>query len=161
MQNKAQLLQQFDQARGKMREALPGIDLRLEIYPAWTIKDVLAHLAGWDDATIAALKAFVAGDAPPVPAVVGIAVYNAQTVAERTALDYEHIVKEWEWVREQLKALVSELPPEKLEATIVSPWGPPMTVVQLITVMTNHEEEHAVHIQAQRANPGQPPRAHG
>lgn len=161
MQDKTQLLQQFDQARVKMRAALPDIDLRLEIYPAWTIKDVLAHLAGWDDATIAALKAFVCGEAPPVPAVRGIDVYNSETVAERTSLDYEQIVKEWEWVREQLKALVNELPPEKLEATIVSPWGPSMTVAQLITVMTDHEEEHAVHIQAQRANPGQPPRAHG
>jgi hypothetical protein len=155
MQDKTQLLQQFDEARGKMRATLAGIDAHMEIYPGWTIKELLAHLAGWDDATIAALKAFTSGGAPPVPAARGLDVYNAETVAERATLDYEHIVKEWEWVREQLLVLLDEMPSENLEMKIVTPWGRSTTVARLVAIMAEHEEEHAADVHARRVNPGQ------
>jgi hypothetical protein len=143
MQNKTQLIQQFNQARDEFRALLPGMDIHMEIYPGWTIKEVLAHLAGWDDATILALEAFTSGNPPPVPALLGIDLYNSQTVAERTTLDYEQIIREWEWVREKLVSILENITDENLEATIVSPWGPSMTVAELINVMTEHEEEHA------------------
>ncbi len=160
MQDKTQLLQQFDAARSQMRAALPGIDTKMEIYPGWTIKELLAHLAGWDDATIAALKAFLASSAPPVPAVRGIDVYNSETVAERAPLDYDHIVKEWEWVRGQLMELLTGMPSDFLASNIVSPWGPTFPVHRLIEIMAEHEEEHAVHVQARRVHPEMPLRSH-
>lgn len=36
-----------------MRTLVAGIDRRPEVYPGRTIKQVLAHIAGLDDATIA------------------------------------------------------------------------------------------------------------
>ena len=143
MQDKAHLMQAFDEAREKMRAALPGIDTHMEIYPNWTIKEMLAHLAGWDDATIIALRAFSAGQAPPLLALRGIDFYNAQTVAERADLKYEQIVQEWELVREQLKAILNDLPAERLGDKLVSTWGPIMTVARLVAIMADHEEEHA------------------
>ena len=150
MQDKAHLMRAFDQAREKMRAVLPGIDTHMEIYPNWTIKETLAHLAGWDDATIAALRAFGAGQPSPLLALRGIDFYNAQTVAERTDLQYEQIVQEWELVREQLKAILNDLPAERLGDKIVSPWGPITTVARLVTIMADHEEEHAAVVQELR-----------
>ncbi len=147
MQDKAQLMQAFDHARDRMRALLPGIDCSMEIYPGWTIKEMLAHLAGWDDATLMSLRAFVAGQPPPLPALRGIDAYNAQTVAERADLHYEQIVQEWELVREQLKAILNDLPAERLGDKIVAPWGPIATVAELIAVMVDHEEEHAAIVQ--------------
>ena len=63
------LLHRLDETRETIEKILPTIDPTLEIYPGWTIKDMLAHMTGWDDATIAALKAFLASGAPPVPTV--------------------------------------------------------------------------------------------
>ena len=160
MQNKTQIIDRFNQARDEVRALLPDIDTHLEIYPGWTIKEVLAHLAGWDDATILALKAFLAGDAPPVPAGRGIDPYNAQTVAERANLNYEQIVREWGLVREQITPLLEELTDEKMAVTIVAPWGDSMTVADMITVMAAHEEEHAHAIRTRLANPQHPPQAH-
>jgi hypothetical protein len=160
MQNKTQLIQRFNEARHKVRVLLPDIDIHMEIYPGWTIKEVLAHLAGWDDATILALEAFASGNPPPVPAVRGIDLYNSQTVAERAKLDYGQIISEWDLVREQLISILENIEGEKLGAAIVSPWGPSMTVAELITVMTEHEEEHAEVIRGRQANSGQPPKAH-
>ena len=114
----------------------------------WTIKELLAHLAGWDDATILALQAYSRGETPPLLAVRGINFYNAQTVAERANLDLAQITQEWEMVREQLLNVIADFPPEKLEEQILSPWGPMLTVAQLIQIMSEHEEEHAEAIHA-------------
>ena len=143
MKDKATLLQEFDHARGHMRAALASASPRMTIYPEWTIKELLAHLAGWDDATILALQALEAGDEPPMLALRGIDFYNAQTVAERSDLNYDQIVKEWELVREQLVKLLSEMPEDLVPKRVVTPWGAIMPVAHMIQVMIDHEEEHA------------------
>ena len=160
MTGKAHIIERFNKAREDVRALLPAIDRRMEIYPGWTIKEVLAHLAGWDDATILALKAYLAGEAPPVPAERGIDLYNVQTVAERANLNYDQIVEEWGMVRDQLSPLLDSLTDEKLAAKIVAPWGPTITVGALIEDMAGHEEEHAAVIRARLANPQQPPQPH-
>lgn len=136
------LIQQLDHAREKMRAVLAEIDRRAELYPAWTIKEVLAHIAGWDDAALISLRAYQAGDAPAIPAARGINPYNAQTVAERASLIYEQIVQEYELTRQQLKDLLLALPPEKLREPYVFPWPGQGTIAQMIQVLIEHEEEH-------------------
>jgi hypothetical protein len=160
MTDKTLLTEQFNQARTELRELLPNIDLKMEIYPGWTIKEVIAHLAGWDDATILALDAFVAHLPPPTPAIKGLDSYNEQTVEERVDLGYEQIVREWELIREQLIKVFGNLPDEMLATSIVSPWGLTMTVEQLLKIMINHEKEHADAIRTRLANPQEPPDAH-
>ena len=61
MDEKAKLIQQLDEARAKMRAVLEGIDTRVEIYPTWTIKEVLAHIAGWDDVSASSLRLHAGG----------------------------------------------------------------------------------------------------
>jgi len=155
-----QFIQRFNAAREEMRVLLPKVDLKMEIYPGWTIKEMLAHLAGWDDATILTLQAFVANDPPLMTAVRGIDFYNSQTVAERKALSYNQIVGEWEWVREQLIPIINQMDEQKLQSTIVSPWGPSMSVANLLNVMIHHEEEHAEAIRTRITNPERSPQAH-
>ncbi len=144
------LIREFEQARLKTRRQLEGIDCSMEIYPGWTVKELLAHLAGWDDATIAALQAHNQGESTPLLALRGIDAYNEQTVGERSELDYAQIVKEWELVREQLVALLQALPPEQLGDKIVSPWGPQVSVEELVRIMIEHEEEHAEVLEERR-----------
>ena len=108
------------------------------------------HLAGWDDATILALKAYLAGETPPTPADRGFDAYNAQTIAERSSLNYDQIVREWEWVREQLIPILHQIEEEELETIIVSPWGPTMAIERMINVMIEHDEEHAKVIRERR-----------
>jgi hypothetical protein len=141
--DKTELMKEFDRARTHMRVLLAELDTRVEIYPEWTIKELLAHLAGWDDATILALQAHSRGETPPLLAVRGIDFYNDQTVGERANLNLAQIIREWELVREQLLGLLAALPPEKLEDPILSPWGQILTIVELVKVMADHEEEHA------------------
>lgn len=160
MQTKSELIEHFILARNQLREILPKIDIHMEIYPGWTIKEVLAHLAGWDDAIIIALQMFAAGQPPLMTAARGIDFYNSQTVAERKELTLEQIIREWEWVREQLIPIVHALTDKELETTLVAPWGISMSVLDLLNVIVHHENEHTEVIKARMANPQKPAQAH-
>jgi hypothetical protein len=160
MQTKVQLIQRFNHAREEVRALLPDVDRLMEIYPGWTIKEVLSHLVGWDDATILALQNFAASSPPLMTAMRGIDYYNSQTVAERKELDYDQIVREWEWVRGQLMPILEQLTQENLATTIVTPWGSSMQIEDMINIMIDHEKEHAEVIRERIAHPDHPPQAH-
>jgi uncharacterized protein (TIGR03083 family) len=137
------LIHELDKARERMRAIVDKIDVEREIYPGWTIKHVLAHVTGWDDAAIASLCAHAGGDEPATPAVRGVDHYNAESVATREALDFGRIVAEWEQARDQLKQTIRALPPEKLDEEMILPWGGQSRVAPFIQVFIDHEHEHA------------------
>jgi len=119
-----------------------------ELYPTWTIKELLAHLAGWDDACIASLRAFARGDAPATPASRGIDPYNASTVHEREALSLDHVIKEWSLSRKEFIAAIRELPDEKVSEAFVMPWGSRGTLADMVKIFAEHDVEHAEEIRA-------------
>jgi hypothetical protein len=143
METKETLLHQLDCSRAKMLAQLEKIDLKREIYPLWTIREMLAHLSGWDDAVIAFIQSVMAGREPATPAARGIDYYNAQTVATREGLDYDHIYREYIATREQMLKLLRQLPEEKIYEEFILPWGERGTVVDIIHIFAPHEEEHA------------------
>jgi hypothetical protein len=95
------------------------------------------------------LRAHAAGQTPATPAVKGIDAYNAESVATRSTLDYERIVREWHVAREQLKTALRELPLEKLDEPVLYPWGPTGSVEKMVGVLIWHEgKEHADELRA-------------
>jgi hypothetical protein len=161
MDEKEQLVQELDEARQAIRALVASINTDKEIYPTWTLKQFLAHITGWDDATTTSLRAHATGKEPGTPAYRGIDFYNAETVSTREGLDYRHVVAEWELAREQLKATIRAMPDDKFNETLVYPWGPTGSVMRLVRIMIHHEHEHAEEIRKlfgeQSAPPAQPP----
>src|SRR3989304_460790 len=143
---KTQLIQRLEHAHDTVRGLLADIDTQATIYPGWTLKQLIAHFTGWDDAVTASLHAHAVGNEPATPAVQGIDPYNAVSVATREALSFEQTVKEWELAREQLKAAVRDLPAQKLAEPLLFPWGRTGTVAQLLAIFYEHEEEHVEEI---------------
>ena len=143
------LIQHLDGARAVLHDLLADIPPETEIYLGWTLRQFYAHLTGWDDAVTASLQAHARGQTPATPAAQGIDAYNAESVATRSTLDYARIVHEWHLAREDLKAALRELPPEKLDETLLYAWGPTGSVERLIEVFVWHEgEEHAQELRA-------------
>ncbi len=145
-EKKLALIQQLDDARAYMEDVVAQIDPAIQIYPLWKIKEILAHLAGWDDAVIEALKAVTQGFTPGTPAALGLDYYNEQTVTTRQSLPYEHIQQEWRASRELLKKAILEFPDELFDAPFVLPWGPTGTITGVVRVFSHHEQEHAEEI---------------
>jgi hypothetical protein len=148
---KERLIQLLDAARKRMHEVIEKIETQREIYPGWTLKHFLAHLTGWDDALVVSLRHHAAGREPGTPAYRGIDEYNAQTVAEREAFDYNHIFAEWEYTHQQLKTVIREMPSQRFYEVLVYPWSAHGTISRLIKIMADHELEHADEIEKHTA----------
>jgi len=140
---KARLIQQLDESHTKMQAELTDVDTELEIYPGWTIKQILAHIVGWDEAATAALRAHAGGQEVGAVAAAGIDFYNDRSVTTREFLTYDQTVREWGLAREQFKAAIRELSPDKLSAPMLFPWGETGAVEFLVRIFEHHETRHA------------------
>ncbi len=149
MDEKQRLIEELDDARKGTYAIVASINTDKEIYPGWALKQFLAHLTGWDDATTTSLRAHATGREPGTPAYRGIDFYNAETVSTRETLEYRHVFAEWEVAREQLKATIRALPDDKFNEPLVYPWGPTGSVTRLVQIMIDHEHEHADEIRKQ------------
>jgi uncharacterized protein (TIGR03083 family) len=153
------LIQQLDGARQAVATELAGIDQDQTICPGWTIKDLLAHLIGWDEVATAALRVYNLGQGPVTAPVPGIEYHNAQSVAMRKALSYNHMVKEWDLARDLLKAALLAVSSDKIDAPLLYPWGPTGTVRELVAIYAQHELEHAAELHELKAFESRPAEA--
>ncbi len=143
MSKREELIAILEHSRAKMISHLEEIDKNRKIYPLWTIREILAHLSGWDDSTIAFIQALREGREPATPAARGIDVYNAESVFTREGLDYDHIYREYLETRRVLLDLLRELPDELVTKPYTLPWGGEGTLVDIIDIWGPHELEHA------------------
>ena len=153
---KQALIKQLDEARARLEKLLPDVDPAKEIYPGWTIRQLLAHITGWDDSSIESLRAHVAGQPPATPADRGIDEYNARTVTSRQSLDLEHVIKECRQTRQILKKVIAEMPEDKFSQKFVLAWGARGTVTGLVNIFIEHEREHTDDIHTWLKNPDRP-----
>lgn len=143
---RTRLFRDLDNARQDLYAALEDLEPGQEIYPGWTMKHVCAHLAGWDDAVAAALRAHLGAEEPGTPAAEGIDFYNAQSVSTRQDLSYAQVRAECDLARCQVKEILNRLPAAKFHEPLLFPWGPTGTVAELIAVFVHHERQHAAEI---------------
>lgn len=140
------LLHRLDEARRQIEELLPKIDPEVEIWQGWTIKQILAHITGWDDACIDALRAHELSCPPSIPAIHSLDKYNELTVSSRKDFTYDQILTEWRLTRQVLREIIVQLPEEKSFDPIAVPWGRKTPLTRLVDIFSHHEKEHAQEI---------------
>jgi hypothetical protein len=146
MSDRETYIKRYETARAEMREIVRLAQGNPTIYQPWRMKEVLDHITGWDDAVIASIKSFLAGEVPATPASRGIDAYNAETVTSREAIPYEVTQREWEASRTELLALMQKMTDEQLHTPFIMPWGESGTIEDLVAIFTEHEETHAKEI---------------
>ena len=146
MSHKEDYIQRYEAARAEMQEIVKLAQGNPTIYQPWRMKEVLDHITGWDDAVIASIKSFLAGEVAATPASRGIDAYNADTVSSREAIPYEVTQREWETSRAELISLMRKMTDEQLHTPFVLPWGSKGTIEDLVEIFTEHEETHAKEI---------------
>ncbi len=147
MGKREEILKTLDSSHATMMAQLAEIDKNRKIYPLWTIREIIAHLSGWDDAAIGFVNALLKGETPPTPAVRGVDVYNEETVSTREGLSYDHIVREYVETRAKLVALVSQTSEEMTTQKSILPWGGEGALEDIVQVFGPHELEHATDVQ--------------
>lgn len=142
------LLNQLIHSRQIMNSTLILLEPKKEIYPEWTMKELLSHIAGWDDACVTSIRSHLVSQEAGTPAERGVNDYNAQSVLERKELAIDRILREYEQARQEFIQLVREMPEDKLNEPFILPWAEKGTVKDLVDIFAEHEEEHAREIQA-------------
>jgi hypothetical protein len=117
----------------------------------WTIKDLLAHLAGWDFTNLAAAKDIQAGKLPEFYARYDKdwKTYNAELVAQYKRDDFDELLA---LVRESQRQLIEHLesvPAEAFERDfgVRSGRGTRVTIARLLQAEWQDEQEHLRQIQ--------------
>src|SRR5512137_1710422 len=128
--NRVALLRRLNETHQEIEQLLPKIDTSREIYPGWTIRHVLAHMSGWDDASIDALRMHELDLSPSIPAIQSLDRYNEFSVISRKNLTYDQILKEWRLTRTILCEIIEGLPEDKFLEPVAVPWGKKTTVVR-------------------------------
>ena len=152
---RAFLIQRLKEKREVVEQLVTKAPSDKEIYAGWAIKELLAHLSGWDDAIIDVLGAHARGEPVSRTVSAGINAYNAKTVHTRETLSLEQVIKEWKATRELVFQVLEELPDEKFNQQLTFPWGEPGTVAYFIEIFVEHEEHHARHLARWLENPNQ------
>ena len=148
MGNAEHLIEGLAQARSEMQRAVSAVDRQQEICPGWTVKEVLAHISGWDAVGLSTVRAHMAGEQPPPLQARGIDAYNAYLVAGCETLTYEEVVEDWERARRQFEQALREASPEMLTDQVQFPWGDTGTIAWYVGILVEHEQEHANEIMA-------------
>jgi hypothetical protein len=146
----------LETSRAQIMAQLARIDLKRQVYPLWTIREMLAHLAGWDDAVISFLRSLLLDQVPAKLSARGIDAYNAETVAKYAGVDYDQVYLEFLEKRKTLLDLLRQLPEGKLTTQYTLPWDEPGTLVDIVDIFGHHEQEHALDLQ-KLINEHQPP----
>jgi len=146
MGKREEILKMIESSHAAMMAQLSEIDKQRKIYPLWTIREIIAHLSGWDDAAVGFVNALLRGETPPIPAPRGPEVYNEETVSTREGLSYDHIVREYVNTRAKLIALIRQITEEMVTQKSILPWGEEGSLESIVQVFGPHEMEHAMDV---------------
>lgn len=144
-----QALAELHAARTELLTLLDGMDEaaleRPGLLGVWSVKNVLAHLAAWEDWVVQALPVRMAtGTTPPAfrARVADEDQFNALEVAERAELTPSEQLMELERVRAELLRYVHTLPPAELARH--QPWPEWASTLPeyLLVALGQHEREH-------------------
>jgi hypothetical protein len=143
-----QLLAALDETRDAVRAILAKLDPSAVVFPdvGWRVKDLLAHVAAWEDEAARSIEAYRDGRSYRIPNYTSEAVYNQEVYREWATADVATIRAEWETARDRLKAAVAAVGERLDTADLVFPWGARGSVKHLVGDMVGHEREHAEHL---------------
>jgi hypothetical protein len=145
-EEKKRLIDLLDKTHLETRSLLDQVDLEMPVYPdtGWRVRDILGHIATWDQETAKALRAFRAGSEYLIPDLDEEEVeYNANAVLVQKILSAQQIVAEWEQANDELCKAIQDLPDDSFPGDMLYPWGDERgSITELVEYMIEHAVEH-------------------
>lgn len=136
------ILHDLAEARIRLHAAVERAG-KAEIYPGWTVKEVAAHIAGWDAVSLPVLAALALNGDPGPAAAPDHDAYNAAFVEPRRAESLEDVLNEAQSLRAQVRSLAAALPPAAWRQPFELPWGGRGNAQEMLQGLAAHEDWHA------------------
>lgn len=124
----------------------------------WTVRDILAHLAGWTVWDLKATRETIKTGHVDISAITDVDAFNAQSVFERSNLTWQQVVDEMEHAQAEWIELLNILSDEELFGSTrfrSSEWD---NLARWVQIALEHEAEHAQAIQVWRESRSTRPR---
>lgn len=145
-EEKDHLIDQLTETHLATRQILDKIDLELVVYKdtGWRVRDILGHMATWDQEVAKSLRDYQAGIEYLIPDLDDEEVeYNQRAVDAQQALSNQQILAEWEQAHNELKKAVEEMPIDRFPGEMLYPWGEERgSIATLVEYMIEHDVEH-------------------
>lgn len=141
---KKRLIDSLAEAHISTRAALDGVDLELAVYKdtGWRVRDIVGHIATWDQEIANSLRAYQAGEEYLTPELDEEEVeFNEKAVLEQRKLSTQQILEEFESAYDNFKKAIEEIPDDRFHGDLLYPWGDERGD---ITTMVDYMIEHAI-----------------
>jgi uncharacterized damage-inducible protein DinB len=144
--DKEEALSRFYHSRQSLLKAIAGLSddelTIIEVEGIWTIKDLLGHIAAWENSLLEPLSVFVDGEPFEAEEIPNHDAWNAEQSALRATRNYSEILKEIGNTRQELIKTAGRLTENQWNQTFRAPWGDQNTLIEMISGLAWHEEEH-------------------
>lgn len=138
-------------SRRAFLETLAGVSdedmVRPNAVEKWTLKDLLGHLAAWDEETLRVIQAFAMQSNPVYSYSISdrndFATWNAEQFALRQEKTLEEIRAEFDNARRDLIQVIEGVTDQVLMRPKMTSWGKARTGLELLQDAADHDVEHA------------------
>lgn len=154
--SKDEILTRLAESRRALHQAIQGLSeeemTRVQVEGVWTIKDVLGHIASWEETCMEPLRCYVDGGPFEVEAIEDYMTWNDEQAARKQDVPLDVILDELAAIRQALVAAASRLSAEQWEQQVPFSWGGEGTIAEVLDVFYRHELEHVRTIQQWRGD---------
>ena len=153
MDNIATIISDLKFGRSQLLKSIDGLSHRelteTLIYEEWTIKDVMAHVIGWDRRVIKTLPLMLQDRADEIPGV-DVEAFNRQSVEACRDKTLAEVLADIKSTHRQILEILAEVDHVEIDTRRVR-YGRTITIRSyVIDVMMEHEREHATEIEQWR-----------
>jgi uncharacterized damage-inducible protein DinB len=143
------IVSDLEYGRTQLLKSIDGLSQRemtqIPIYDEWTIKDVLAHVLGWDRRVLNTLPLMLQHRASEIPGV-DVEEYNRESVAAGRLMSLDEVLAAIKAAHRQIVEILAPLDHKEIDMRRER-HGRIITIRSyVIDVMTDHEREHALEI---------------
>jgi len=143
---KEKALSRLNNSRRALRKAIDVLTIdeisTIQVEGIWTVKDLLGHIAAWENSLLVPLSAFINGEPFQAEEIPDHDSWNAVQAARCSPRSVSKILDEMETTRQELLKTAGKLSESQCSQIFRAPWGDQNTLVEMISGLAWHEEEH-------------------
>jgi hypothetical protein len=153
----------LDTARQELLEAAARIPAEERstraVCGVWTTKDLVGHIADWEQFGVEGLRLMAVGQAPAIEQIKDIEAWNQTHARARHDQPWEVVWGDLNRIRHDLLETLARMGSPELQQSFAFPWGEEGTAIEWVSVFVRHDQEHAADLRAAGLSAGWEPEA--
>jgi uncharacterized damage-inducible protein DinB len=151
---KEEVLARLAGSRRALHQAIEGLSeeemTQPQVEGVWTVKDVLGHIASWEETCLEPLQRYADGGPFEVEVIEDYMAWNNEQAARKRDIPLDTILDELATVRQGLVEAASRLSAGQWKQRVPFSWGGQGTIADTLKGLRVHEMEHVRSIQRWR-----------